>query len=633
MDEIHKILKQYWGYEVFRPLQEDIINSVLQGKDTLALLPTGGGKSICFQVPAMVMEGLCLVVSPLISLMKDQVENLNNRNIKAVAIFSGMSRKQTYNELDRCANGYYKFLYVSPERLKTNEFRMRLGGLKICLLAIDEAHCISQWGYDFRPEYLQIAEIRTFINTPCLALTATATNRVVADIQEKLVFAKINVFKKSFERSNLSYVVLEEENKLARLLKIANRIRGTGIIYARNRKLCKDLAEYLIENGHSAGYYHAGLDNAQREEKQNLWTKSKLRIMVATNAFGMGIDKPDVRFVVHYEIPESLESYYQEAGRAGRDLLKSWCVLLYHPRDADEAMIRLKASFPPVKELKRIYELVYNYCQLAVNAGEGVSMEFEIKDFAEKYDLQPSHAYSCLLILEQFGCFSLSDAIHRPSTIIFNYDNTELYDFQIRNPNIAPLIRSILRAYGGVFDNYINIDEHTLARKLNTKKETIIVALQKLKKSGVIDYQPASNEPRINFLQDRESELVLDTTYLKSREAHALEKLEAVIHYASEKYACRSQILMEYFNDFSTKSCGQCDTCLELKKASLNEENFNYFRELLKNRLSKQPLLTNHLTDLVGKQKEHLLLQILRVLVDEGSVKTDNKGYLHWAEK
>jgi ATP-dependent DNA helicase RecQ len=497
---IHEILKQYWGYDTFRPLQEDIIQSVLDGKDTLALLPTGGGKSICFQVPALAGDGLCIVVSPLIALMKDQVENLLARNIPAAAIYSGMSYKEINYTIDNCVHGAYKFLYLSPERLKSDLIKERIGRMDIGLIAIDEAHCISQWGYDFRPEYLQIAEVREQLpGVPVLALTATATPEVVADIQMQLKFPQKNVFVKSFARKNIAYVVNENQDKDQRMLHILSKVNGSGLVYVRNRRKTQELAYFLAKNRINADYYHAGLGFELRNKKQESWIKGKTRIMVCTNAFGMGIDKPDVRVVVHYEIPESLESYYQEAGRAGRDEKKAFAVLLFNHADELEAQKRLDLSFPADKDIKRVYQALSNYYQVPVGANVDRSFDFDMIDFCKKFSLETRVVYPALKILEQCDLIALTESFYEPSKIKFLLGQGMLYKFQVEHPSQDNFIKLLLRSYGGVFDGYVSISETVLAQREKVNESLVQKQLIQLHTMGVLDYEPQKINPSSPF--------------------------------------------------------------------------------------------------------------------------------------
>lgn len=627
MADIHDILKHHWGYSHFRPLQEDIILSVLEGRDTLALLPTGGGKSICFQVPALARDGMCVVVSPLIALMKDQVENLIERGIPALAIFSGMSRRQMDLELDNCIHGKYRFLYVSPERLQAELFQVRLQQMKVNLLAIDEAHCISQWGYDFRPEYLQIAAIRQRIQAPVLALTATATPEVTEDIQERLLFPEKRVFRKSFERRNLSYIVLREENKLERLLEICKKIKGTGVIYARNRKLCRDIAEYLSRNGQSADHYHAGLDQNTRNRKQEAWIKNKVRIIVSTNAFGMGIDKPDVRFVLHYEMPDSLEAYYQEAGRAGRDENKAWCVALINDRDRSGAYEKLEKSYPGYEEVERVYEHLCNHYQVAVNSGEMREVDFDLAAFSNRAGIAPSLAFHALSVLEKQDILRLSEGFHQPSQVHLMVDNTTLYDFELRNPKVASFLKLMLRSYGGLFENYVRIDENHLARNLGVHAAEVVRLLERLKEAQLLDYVPARNGPSLTFIRPRERKLSYDQKAVQRRKEVAAKRLESVFEYALREDECRSRMLLHYFGEHKAPRCGSCDQCLEDKKRTLSEEEY---RLRIKELLAQGKLELKKMVSDMGYWHEEGLQQALQHMLDERVIVLNDKQEVEW---
>ena len=472
-----EILKQYWGHDDFRPMQEEIITSVLQGHDTLALLPTGGGKSVCFQVPALAAEGICVVVSPLIALMKDQVENLKTKGIQAIAIVSGMGRREVDIALDNCIYGPIKFLYISPERLASDLVRERIRYMNVNLFAVDEAHCISQWGYDFRPSYLKIADLRELHpKVPVLALTATATAQVREDIQEKLLFKQPDVYQKSFERRNLRYVVQNTENKLKKLLDVANGIQGSGIVYVRSRKETFEIAKFYNENYIKADYYHAGLPIDERSAKQEAWKTNRTRIIVATNAFGMGIDKPDVRFVIHKDIPESLEAYYQEAGRGGRDEQRAYGVLLYNRTDRVKEEKKFQLSFPSVEEIKRIYHHLANYCQLAYEAGEGESFDLDLGEFCARHQLDAIKTLNALKFLEQDEYVSFNESVYLPSRFRFEVLNEELYNFQIQNPGWDAFIKTLLRSYGGSFENYVRLKEFDLARRTGLNTQQVITA-------------------------------------------------------------------------------------------------------------------------------------------------------------
>jgi ATP-dependent DNA helicase RecQ len=630
---IHEILKQYWGYEEFRPLQQEIIESVLSGKDTLALLPTGGGKSICFQVPAMAKDGLCIVVSPLIALMKDQVENLKKRDIKAVAIYSGMSYREINYTLDNCIHGDIKFLYLSPERLKSDLVRERIIQMNICLLAIDEAHCISQWGYDFRPEYLQIAEIREIIKgIPVLALTATATPEVVKDIQAQLKFPQPNVYVKSFTRKNIAYVVNNSEDKNQRMLHILSKVNGSGLVYVRNRRKTQEIAYLLTKNRISADYYHAGLPHEVRNKKQEDWIKNKTRIMVCTNAFGMGIDKPDVRIVVHYEMPESLESYYQEAGRAGRDEKKSFAVLLFNYADELEALKRLEASFPPEKEIRRVYQALCNYYQIPIGVSVDRSFDFDIIDFVKKFNLETTVAYPALRILEQTDLVSLTESFYEPSKIKFMMGQGLLYKFQVEHPHQDAFIKLLLRSYGGVFDQYITISEKLLAQREKQDEKTLRKQLIQLHQLGVVDYQPQKDQPQLTFLNHRVDAETIDfrKSLLQKRKQTATIKLHAMLDYAKNSVMCRSKKIVSYFDEFSSEDCGVCDVCLLRKKIELSNEEFIQLMNAIEEATFDKPVLLDALVKHLTNFHQEKILETVRYLLDNDKLRYNSTQQLEW---
>ncbi|AHJ96863.1 RecQ family ATP-dependent DNA helicase [Hymenobacter swuensis] len=572
-DDLLHVLRQTWGHAQFRPLQEDIIRSVLAGQDTLALLPTGGGKSICFQVPALARPGLCLVVSPLIALMKDQVENLRKRGIKAEAVYAGMSHQEIDQTLDNCVYGPVKFLYVSPERLLTDMFRARVGKMKVSLLAIDEAHCLSQWGYDFRPPYLRIQELRELLpGVPCMALTATATEQVRQDIVEKLHFgASHRVFQQSFARPNLSYSVLSTEDKLRRLLEV---VRGVGkdktsIVYARTRRQTEDTAAYLQQQGVAAAPYHAGLPAEQRTRTQQDWMQNRTRCIVATNAFGMGIDKPDVRLVVHLEAPDNLEAYYQEAGRAGRDEKYAFAVLLQGPNDADELRRRTQQSFPPLDTVRRVYQALANFSRTAVGGGELVAFDFDLQQFAETYRIRALDAHNSLRTLEREGFVQVNEAVNNPARVHIPIDHTDLYCFQVANAQHDKLIKSLLRFHGGeLFSGFQRISENSLAQHLRLSAVELRKMLVFLHRSGIIQFQPRHESPQALFTTPRydADKLPLDQKHLLQSRDLALHKTDAVIRYAAGS-RCRQQLLLEYFGELDAPACGVCDVCLARKKA------------------------------------------------------------------
>jgi len=629
----HEILHQYWGYKEFRPLQEDIIESILQGKDTLALLPTGGGKSICFQVPALMKEGICIVVSPLIALMKDQVENLNKRDIKAKAIYSGMSYREINITLDNCIHGDIKFLYLSPERLKSELVRDRISQMNVNFLAVDEAHCISQWGYDFRPEYLQIAEIKSILkNVPILALTATATPDVIKDIQHQLNFAKPNVYIKSFERSNLSYVVNTFEDKNKRLLDIISKVKGTVLVYVRNRRKTQEIAMLLTQNRERADYYHAGLPYALRVKKQEDWTQNKIRVMVCTNAFGMGIDKPDVRLVVHYEMPESLESYYQEAGRAGRDEQRSYCVLLFNHSDEVEAQHRLEITFPKEQEIKRVYQALSNFYSMPVGASVDRSFDFDITDFCKRFSIAATIAYPALKILEQCDMITLSDGFYEPSKIKLLAHQEDLYKFQVEHPSFDDFIKLILRSYGGVFDQYIIINEKLLAQRIKKEAGLVVTFLEKLHQLQILDYQKQKDLPQITFTSAREdvSTLSLSKALLKRRKETATTKLNAMLSYAKNTSVCRSKKLLEYFDEFGGTNCGVCDVCIERKKLGMNDDEFEGLIEKIKTIVILKNTSLHKLIDSIKEEKEEKIVETVRFLLDSDKLHYNSSQHLVW---
>ncbi|MGZ3812865.1 MAG: RecQ family ATP-dependent DNA helicase, partial [Mucilaginibacter sp.] len=565
---IQEILKHYWNHDTFRPLQEEIIQSVLLGRDTLALLPTGGGKSICFQVPALIKKGMCIVVSPLIALMKDQVENLKAKGIDAVAIVSGMSKREIDIALDNCVYGIVKFLYLSPERLLSELVQERIKYMNVNLIAVDEAHCISQWGYDFRPPYLHLADLRELHpNVPVLALTATATTEVREDIQQKLLFKLPNVYQQSFERKNISYVVQNEENKLRKLLDIAKGVKGSGIVYVRSRKDAAEVAKFYGENGFKADFYHAGLTMEQRSSKQESWKTNHTRIIVATNAFGMGIDKPDVRFVIHKDMPESLEAYYQEAGRAGRDEHKAYAVLLYNYADRLKNEKRILTNFPSVDEIRQVYHYLGSYFQLAYGTGEGVSFDLDLADFCTRHKLDPTKTINALKFLEQDEYLAFNESVFLPSRFRFEVFNEQLYSFQVQNSSWDPFIKTLLRSYGGSFENYVRIREYDLARRSNLSVQQVIEGLKQLQEFGILNYLQQTDQPQVTYIRPRlqNNELIINKRYIEERKIMFKKKMEAVFAYAEHR-KCRSQMLLAYFDENDADKCGICDVCLEEKR-------------------------------------------------------------------
>ena len=629
---LHKILEQYWGYSAFRPLQLEIIESVIGGEDTLALLPTGGGKSLCFQVPALAMEGVCLVVSPLIALMKDQVSNLKSKGIKAEAIYSGMRYKDVDRILDNAAYGDVKLIYLSPERLSSELAIERIKKMNINFIAVDEAHCISQWGYDFRPAYLKIAEIRQWHpKVPVLALTATATLEVREDIQEKLLFNNKKLMKKSFQRKNLIYAVVEEENKLPKLLEILQKINGSSVVYVRSRKKTKETALYLIKHKISADIYHAGLSSKEREEKQAAWINNRVRVIVATNAFGMGIDKADVRTVVHLELPDSLEAYFQEAGRAGRDGNKAYAILLYEEADKLKLLKNKALSFPKINLIKTVYRALGSYLQIAIGSSKGKSFDFEIEDFCRKFSFDILATYNVLKILDKEAYISLSDSILIPSKLHVLIGKVELYDFFIKNEKYKLLLNKILRAYQGAFKYPISINEYLLSKDLKISQEIIQKQLTYLHKSKIVNYIPQKDKPQLTFITEKipADDLVFDMKGFKLREKKFEERINHAINYV-EQDECRSVILLRYFGEES-RACGYCDFCKKRANANLDNKEYNNLKKKIKWLLEKEKLSIKELTESFNPKKRELVLKVTEHLLDEKFIKKENE-LLIWKE-
>jgi ATP-dependent DNA helicase RecQ len=604
----------------------------MEGRDTLALMPTGGGKSITFQVPSMAQDGICIVITPLIALMKDQVENLQRKDIKAIAIYSGMTRNEIDIALDNCIYGQVKFLYISPERINTELFKTRLKYMQVNLIAVDEAHCISEWGYDFRPSYLKIADLRELIpEVPFLALTATATLKVTEDIQEKLSFKEKNVFRKSFERKNLTYLVREVEDKQNYLIDTLNQVKGSGIIYARNRKKTKEIALMLQKSGISADYYHAGLKHEDRSHKQNQWKVGKIRVMVATNAFGMGIDKPDVRFVIHMDLPDSIESYFQEAGRAGRDEKKAYAVLLYNNSDKVKAEQRVNTNFPDIREIKTIYQALGNFFQIAYGSGKNQAYDFIISDFAQKYNLSILKIHSALKFLQREGYIEITDEIYNSSKIHFLVGRDDLYKFQIANARFDGFIKLILRAYTGLFSDYVTIEETSLAKKANISLDTVYHYLNKLNQLGILNYIPKKNNPFIVFLEERldEKNLHLSRENYNFRKVRFTERLNAVLHYASSNNKCRSQLLLSYFGESNPDRCGVCDICTRRNELDLSKYEFDLILESIKENLNQQKILLDELVAKLPFNKEKSL-KVIQWLLDNHKILKDPEEQLSW---
>jgi len=622
MHQFLSTLKQYWGYDAFRPLQADIIQSIASGKDTLGLMPTGGGKSLTFQVPALTMEGVCIVVTPLIALMKDQVENLKKRNIRAAAIYSGMSNDDIMLTLDNCVFEAYKFLYVSPERLATSLFLEKIRQTRVCMIAVDESHCISQWGYDFRPSYLRIADIREILpEVPVLALTATATPEVVDDIQEKLHFRQKNVFQKSFSRSNLAYVVRTTENKDEHLLKILNSVPGTSVVYVRNRKKTKEVAEFLVQSGIAAEHFHAGLKNETKDERQQRWKNGETRVIVSTNAFGMGIDKAEVRTVVHLDLPDSLEAYFQEAGRAGRDEKKAFAVLLYNNGDAVKMRKRVADSFPGKEVVVKIYDSLCNYYQIGVGSGLERVFAFDIADFCTRYKLPILIAHNALKLLQQAGYIELTDEQDCSSRLLFTVDRENLYKIH-QSPEQDKLIHILLRSYTGLFTDPAYINEDVLAKRLEWSHEKVYNELIALSKERIIEYIPRKKTPYITFTLERQEtdRIVLGKEAYDDRRERYITRVKSVLDYAKEENVCRSQILLSYFGEKDTKPCGQCDICLKKKENEVGNDLFEKIKTAVLEVLSKESLPINSLLRKIPF-KEPQAIQVIRFLIDNEHIK------------
>ena len=617
---IHHILKQYWGYDGFRPLQEDIILSVLEKKDTLALLPTGGGKSICFQVPAIALEGLCIVISPLIALMKDQVAHLREKGIKATALYSGMSYSQIQDAVQNVMfDPEYRFLYVSPERLQTEMFRVNLEKMPVKMIAVDEAHCISQWGYDFRPPYLEIAKIRkVFPEAPVLALTATATPEVVKDIQFRLEFKEENVFLKSFKRENLTYFVVKEEDKNGRMLRIMQRYPGTGIVYVRNRRKTVEVADFLCKNGISADYYHAGLDARIRDQRQHDWMTGKTRVIVSTNAFGMGIDKPDVRFVVHIDVPDSLEAYFQEAGRAGRDEKPSVAILLYDANDLRQLSRNFTLAFPPIDTIKAVYENLCQHYYIEMGTGKNSIHPFYLEQHARRMKMDSIQLFNAVRFLEKAGVVALSEHLRETSQIHFKLNGDLLMDYEEKHPDMEEFVKLLLRSYGGVFTQYVKIDEQTIASRSGLPVDDVIDNLRALHTAGVLSYQPQSEIPLIVFLQDRipEKYLYFDPSIYQLLKQKSEERVEAVRRYVTDTTVCRSQQLLSYFGERNSSPCGKCDVCMKSGQKAVPEDTFRQIStEII--RLKNNGMDEKKIFDQLAKHFEETeIVSVMRWLID-----------------
>ena len=623
MTDYRKILKQYWGYDNFRGIQEDIIRSIGEGRDTLGLMPTGGGKSITFQVPALAQEGLCLVITPLIALMKDQVRNLRERGIKATAIYSGMTHEEIVIALENCIFGNYKFLYVSPERLDTEIFQIKLRSMHVSLITVDESHCISQWGYDFRPAYLKIADIRQLLpGVPVIALTATATPEVVSDIQQRLQFRQENVFRMSFERKNLAYVVRHTEDKESELLHILQRVDGSGIVYTRNRKKTKEISLFLNRNHITATFYHAGLNDETKDSRQKAWLKGEFRVMVATNAFGMGIDKPDA------DVPDSPEAYFQEAGRAGRDGMKAYAVLLFCARDKITLKQRVSDTFPEKSYIRKIYEDINFYYQMAMGDGRGCTFAFNIDEFCRNFKHFPVQTDSALKILTRAGYLEYTDEQDNASRIMFTITKEELYRIREQSEDTEKLIRILLRSYTGLFTDYAYISEDNLSTRSGLSKQQIYETLLSLSRQHILHYIPAKKTPYIIYTRERqETERVyLSKEVYEDRKESYVQRINAMIEYAESENRCRSRMLLRYFGEKNEHNCGQCDVCLQQHQSGLKSGEFEAISQQLQALLKENPLSLQEIKDKMQVPENHLM-KVVSYLVSEEIIRQEN-GYL-----
>ena len=631
-DQYRQILIKYWGYASFKPLQEEIIRSITEGHDTLGLMPTGGGKSITFQVPAMAQEGICLVITPLIALMKDQVNRLNTLEIKSIAIHSGMSVEEIDNALENSIFGDYKFLYVSPERISTRVFQAKVSRLNLSLVAIDEAHCISQWGYDFRPSYLKIASLRDHISdkVPFLALTASATPQVVDDIMTKLAFKEKNVLKTSFDRKNISYLVRNVEEKGSYLIKTLQKIKGSGIVYVRSRKRCKEVAELLVTNGISADFYHAGLTDELRDKKQAAWTLGETRVIIATNAFGMGIDKPDVRFVIHWDIPDSIESYFQESGRAGRDDKPSFAVLLYTPADKSRLKDTIRKKFPSVERIKDTYEALCNFLQIPLGSAKDNVFEFNLNEFVSRFRLPVIETYNSLQFLQREGYMEFTEEINNPSRVHFVVSRDDLYKFQVANESFDGFIKLLLRSYTGMFSEFVPINEEALSSKSAATRNTIYQYLVKLSSLNIIRYIPGKKSALVIFTEERlvrKALMISPDNYLHVKEKYEI-RLDKMIQYADTDDHCRSVYLLNYFGEESDR-CGICDVCRARNELDLSKYEFDLILEDIKSTLESSNPDAMELVRLID-HPEDKIIKVMRWLLDHNKIVPDGDHKLSW---
>lgn len=625
-----EILHQYWGYGEFRPLQEEIIQSITTGKDTLALLPTGGGKSICFQVPALMMEGICLVISPLIALMKDQVDHLKKKDVQALLIHTGMNFREITETLQKAISGDYKFLYCSPERLQSRLFKEYIPAMDISFVAVDEAHCISQWGFDFRPAYRNISSIRDEKpNINILALTASATKEVQMDIIKQLHFKKENVFEKSFSRPNLSYSVLQTTTKIPKLLEIVHKLQGTGIVYCKSRRRTQEIADLLRSEKVIADFYHAGLEQEIRNEKQQSWINGDIRIIVCTNAFGMGIDKPDVRFVIHMDSPDSLEHYYQEAGRGGRDGMKSYAVLLYTALEKEELKTLPEIRYPSMQTIRKIYQALGDYLQIASGTGEDKSFDFDLQEFITRFKLDLNETIYSLKALQQENILEVNEEVYMPSKLQFTTDRYTLEYHEAQFPEHESVIKALLRSYGGIFDYPCMISEKQLSKICRKRLADIQSILIRLHQAGIVSYFPKKDKPQVRYLQNRiktDDLYINHEQYLKRKKSYS-KRIAAMISFIENDRICRNVQICEYFGDQKASACGICDICIRQKKknnaSKIDQKLFDAIKERLVN-----PMTPNELTAFFSEQERDSVIKILEYMIQENKIKTDDKGRL-----
>ena len=632
IEPYRQILTKYWGFSSFRPLQEEIIRSVAEGKDTLGLMPTGGGKSITFQVPALAQDGICLVITPLIALMKDQVNRLNDLEIRSIAIHSGMSGEEIDNALENCIFGDYKFLYISPERISTRVFQAKVTRFNLSLVAIDEAHCISQWGYDFRPSYLKIASLRDHISekVPFLALTASATPQVIDDIMKKLAFREKNVLRTSFDRKNISYLVRKVEDKGSYLIKTLRKIRGSGIVYVRSRKRSKEVAELLVANGISADFYHAGLTDELRDKKQASWTIGETRVIIATNAFGMGIDKSEVRFVIHWDIPDCIESYFQESGRAGRDGKPAFAVLLYSPADKARLIDTIRKKYPAIEKIKDTYEALCNYLQVPLGSGKDNVFDFNMYDFVAKYRLPVIETYNSLQFLQREGYMEFTEEINNPSRVHFIVSRDDLYKFQVANESFDGFIKLLLRSYSGMFSEFVPVNEEALSRKSAATRDTIYQYLVKLSSFNIIRYIPGKKTALVIFTEERlvrKALMISLDNYLHVKEKYEI-RMNKMIEYADSDNHCRSVYLLNYFGEESDR-CGICDVCRERNELELSKYEFDLILEEIKSILSEKNPDAEELVKLIDFPEDRII-KVIRWLLDHNKIVQDGDHKLSW---